>query len=88
MVILYKGRFEYFLDINVAIGNAILLNFLLLQFYPHYKFILFFFLSAGGEEGEGAGLVVLDVTSQLNHGKVNIASNLALPNDIQSESNA
>lgn len=51
-------------------------------------FFLFFFLSTGGEEGEGAGLVVLDVTSQLNHGKVNIASNLALPNDIQSESNA
>lgn len=48
----------------------------------------FFFLSTGGEEGEGAGLVVLDVTSQLNHGRVNIASNLALPNDIQSESNA
>ena len=52
-----------------------------------YSFFFFFF-STGGEEGEGAGLVVLDVTSQLNHGKVNIASNLALPNDIQSESNA
>lgn len=51
-------------------------------------FFSFFFLSTGGEEGEGAGLVVLDVTSQLNYGKVNIASNLALPNDIQSESNA
>ena len=48
----------------------------------------FFFLSTGGEEGEGAGLVVLDVTSQLNHGKVNIALNLALPNGIQSKSNA
>ena len=61
---------------------------LLLQFYPQVFFFLFFFLSTGGEEGEGAGLVVLDVTSQLNHGKVNIALNLALPNGIQSKSNA
>ena len=51
MVILHKGRFEYFLDINVAIGNAILLNFLLLlQFYPQV-YTLFFFVSRWGGRG-------------------------------------
>ena len=89
MVILHKGRFEYFPWYKCSHCKCNFVKFsLLLQFYPQVFFFLFFFLSTGGEEGEGAGLVVLDVTSQLNHGKVNIALNLALPNGIQSKSNA
>ena len=89
MVILHKGRFEYFPWYKCSHCKCNFVKFsLLLQFYPQVFFFLFFLLSTGGEEGEGAGLVVLDVTSQLNHGKVNIALNLALPNGIQSKSNA